>query len=98
VQTIGTKTQAMAATTVSSTWGDWVNKVLVSINGRMHDALEAGAVIVLTPFDTVVTTVNFSDTANDSTNQVYDQVNFGSYADNFYTQVTVDPETLQLPL
>jgi hypothetical protein len=92
VQTIGTKTQAMGATTVSSTWGDWVNKVLVTINGRMHDALEAGAVIVLTPFDTVVTTVNFSDVANNSTNQVYDQINFGSYADNYYTQVTVDPE------
>ena len=24
---------------------------------------------------------------------MYDQINFGSYADNFYTQVTVDPES-----
>ena len=92
VQTQSTKTQAMAATTVSSTWGDWLNKVLVTINGRVHDALAAGVVVVLTPFDTVVTSVGFSDAANNATNQVYDQINFGSYADNYYTQVTVDPE------
>jgi hypothetical protein len=92
VQTVGVQTQAMAATTVSSTWGDWLNKVLVTVNGRMHDALAAGEIIVLTPFQPVVATVNFSDVANNSTNQVYDQINFGSYADNYYTQVTVDPE------
>ena len=93
VQTQSTKTQAMAATTVSSTWGDWLNKVLVTINGRVHDALAAGVVVVLTPFDIFgVSPVGFSDVANNSTNQVYDQINFGSYADNYYTQVTVDPE------
>jgi hypothetical protein len=38
------------------------------------------------------TAVNFSDTTNNATNQVYDGITFASYADNFYTQVTVDPE------
>ena len=88
----GTQTQAMAATTVSSTWGDWVNKVLVTINGRLWDGIDLASMTMRTPNQSYATTVNFSDTANNATNQVYDQINFGSYADNYYTQVTVDPE------
>jgi hypothetical protein len=83
---------AMAATTVSSTWGDWLNKVLVTINGRMHDGFLPGNIFVRSPFDFGSASANFSDVANNSTNQVYDQISFGSYADNYYTQVTVDPE------
>jgi len=85
--------QPLAATTVSSTWGDWLNKVLVTINGRVWDAQAAGTTTVVTPFNLATATVNFSDVANNATNQVYDQINFGSYADNYYTQVTVDPES-----
>jgi hypothetical protein len=89
----GTQTRPMAATTVGSTWGDWVNKVLVTINGRLWDAIDVASMTVRTPNQSYPTTVNFSDTTNNATNQVYDQINFGSYADNFYTQVTVDPES-----
>jgi hypothetical protein len=89
----GTQTRPMAATSVSSTWGDWVNKVLVTINGRLWDAIDVASMTVRTPNQSYPTTVNFSDTTNNATNQVYDQINFGSYADNFYTQVTVDPES-----
>ena len=92
VQTLATNTQPMAATTVSSTWGDWLNKVLVTMNGRMQDGFTPGVVYVYSPFDSVLADVNFSDTTNNATNQVYDQINFGSYADNYYRQVTVDPE------
>lgn len=89
----GTYNNAMGATTVTGTWGDWVNKVLVTMNGRMHDCFEVGRVYLYSPFDTPATNaIGFSDTANNATNQVYDQINFGSYADNYYTQVTVDPE------
>jgi len=84
--------QVMAATTVSSTWGDWVNKTLVSINGRMWDAY-GSAVSIQSPFESFSSSITFSDTTNNATNQVYDQINFGSYADNFYTQVTVSPES-----
>jgi len=93
VQTLSTNTQPMAATTVSSTWGDWLNKVLVTINGRIWDSQAAGITTVVTPFTLATATVNFSDVANNATNQVYDQISFGSYADNYYTQVTVDPES-----
>ena len=91
VGTVATNVQPMAATTVSSTWGDWLNKVLVTINGRIWDSQSLGTTVI-TPFNLETATVNFSDTTNNATNQVYDQINFGSYADNYYTQVTVDPE------
>ena len=86
-------TTAMAATTVSSTWGDWLNKLLVTINGRMHDSMSNFDTTIKSPFNVEIATVNFSDVANNATNQVYDQINFGSYADNFYNQVTVVPES-----
>ena len=92
IGTLPTNTQPMAATTVSGTWGDWLNKVLVTINGRMWDSQAVGTNVV-TPFTLETATVNFSDVANNATNQVYDQISFGSYADNYYTQVTVDPES-----
>jgi hypothetical protein len=83
---------SMAGTTVSGTWGDWLNRSLMTTNSRMIDAQNTG-VLVVSPFDYTVSAVNFSDTANNATNQVYDQIDFTSLADNYYTQVTVDPES-----
>ena len=82
----------MAATTVTGTWGDWLNRSLLTINGRMIDALE-NAVEVQWGYGTGSSTANFSDVANNATNQVYDEINFLSLADNFFTQITVTPES-----
>ena len=89
----GTAAQTLAATTVSGTWGDWVNRVCQSTNSRIWDSFDYLSTAVISPFSSNVNTVNFSDTANDATNQVYNQINFDSLADNFYTQVTVTPES-----
>jgi hypothetical protein len=86
-------TPALAATTVDSTWGDWINRVCQSTNSRIWDAQILSSIAIISPFTFSVSNVNFSDTANDSTNQVYNQINFDSLADNFYTQVTVTPES-----
>jgi hypothetical protein len=83
----------LAGTTVSSTWGDWINRVCQSTNSRIWDSLILNSISIVSPFTFSVSPVNFSDTANDSTNQVYNQINFDSLADNFYTQVTVTPES-----
>lgn len=83
----------LAATTVSGTWGDWVNRVCQSTNSRLWDGFAYNGSTVISPFYNSVSTVNFSDTANNSTNQVYSQINFDSLADNYYTQVTVTPES-----
>ena len=83
---------SMAATTVNSTWGDWLNRSLVTTNSRMIDSQNNG-VLVVSPYDYTASAVNFSDTTNNATNQVYDEINFESLADNYYTQVTVTPES-----
>lgn len=88
---------ALSATTVSGTWADYLNSAVLSLNARIVDV--AGVInipetVIKSPFLIENTTVNFSDTTNDATNQVYEGISFASYADNFYTQVTVDPDAL----
>ena len=86
----------LSATTVSGTWADYLNLAALSLNARMIDVVEDDypllRTLFISPFLIRNSFVNFSDTTNNATNQVYDQINFASYADNFYTQVTVDPE------
>jgi hypothetical protein len=82
---------SMGAATISSSWGDWLNSVLVTTNGRMVDSQQVEGIVLRGPFNQTTCTVNFSDVANNATNQVYDQTTFGSLSDNFFTQVTVDP-------
>jgi hypothetical protein len=89
----GAASQSLAATTVSSTWGDWINRVCQSTNSRIWDTYDYLSVAVISPFSSNINSVNFSDVANNATNQVYNQINFDSLADNFYTQVTVTPES-----
>ena len=86
-------TPTLAATTVSTTWGDWINRVCQSTNSRIWDAQILSSLEIISPFTFSVSSINFSDTANNSTNQVYNQINFDSLADNYYTQVTVTPES-----
>jgi hypothetical protein len=81
----------MAATTVSGTWGDWINSACITTNGRMREAFNG--VSLFSPFGAQVANINFSDTTNNASFQVYDNIEFASYADNFYSQVTVDPES-----
>jgi hypothetical protein len=83
----------MAATTVSSTWADWVARAALTVNARLWDASTAFGSWIVSPFFSNVSTVNFSDTANNATNQIYNQINFDSLSDNFYTQIQVDPES-----
>ena len=91
MNTAVTNTQPLSGTTVSSTWGDWLNKVLLTLNGRLWDFDDIN-MRISTPFEQKIGTINFSDAANNATNQVYNALSFGSYGDNYYTQVTVDPE------
>jgi hypothetical protein len=81
----------MAATTVNGTWGDWINSACLTTNGRMREAFNG--VSLFSPFGAQVANINFSDTTNNASFQVYDNIEFASYADNFYSQVTVDPES-----
>ncbi len=93
----GVGDEALSATTVNGTWADYLNLAALTLNARLIDVLEIQyptrvETTFVSPFLVRDTAVNFSDTTNNATNQVYDGITFASYADNFYTQVTVDPE------
>jgi len=90
----GQAAQQGAATTVSGTWADWVARTGLSNNARMWDGLSTGTadVALLSPFSNATTDFNFSDTPTGN-DQIYDQINFDSLSDNFYTQVIVKTES-----
>lgn len=83
---------AFPATTISGTWADWINSCALTMNGRITD-IGSGVVISNAFFKLPATFGNFSDTTNNGENHPYTQINFSSLADNWYTQVTVDPES-----
>jgi hypothetical protein len=83
----------MAATTISSTWADWVARAAQTINGRLWDSSTTNGSWIVSPFFANTSTINFSDTTNNATNQVYSLINFDSLSDNYYTQIIADPES-----
>lgn len=91
---VGSQNPSLSAYTVSGTWGDWLNMAAITTNGRLIDAIQFDGVALWSPFEVYVSNINFSDTANNATNQVYDNIEFASWADNFYSQVTVEPAGL----
>ena len=90
----GGETRTGAATTVSSTWGDWVARTALSNNARLRDGAEmtTGKVNIISPFNVVPFDYAFSD-APTGTNQKYDVINFDSLSDNYYNQVSVATES-----
>jgi hypothetical protein len=88
----------MAGTTISGTWGDWYNQLLTTLNGRMFDANIINEIKVVSPFYqnpiNSAYVVTFSDNANPVTEYIYDQIDFTSYADNFWNQASITPEGL----
>lgn len=85
-------TQQFPATTISTTWGDWVNRTVLTMNGRLIDVSD-GIMVVNAYYKLSAFYGNFSDTTNDASNHFYEQIAFTSLADNYYTQVTVTPES-----
>jgi hypothetical protein len=69
-----------------------MNKTVASLNGRIYD--NNGFLYIWAKSEIVASTINFSDTTNNSTNQVYDKINYESLGQNFFTQVTVTPDGL----
>ena len=91
VEIVGPNT-AIAPTTVTGTWGDWVAQAALTTNSRLHDTVFTDTVSIVSPFAVNIATTGFSDVANNINNQVYDGITFDSLSDNYYTQITVDPQ------
>jgi hypothetical protein len=84
----------MVGTNITGTWGDWYNQLLTTLNGRMWDMngldeITVNSPFLQNPFNEAATAV-FSDTPA-SNEFSYDQIDFTSYADNYWTQVSVTP-------
>lgn len=92
VSGFGASTQ-FAATTLNGTIADWVNLAALTMNGRVHDA---GPTVGLLLFNQYYKPAGlfgaFADTGAVGFNR-YTDITFDSLADNYYTQVTVDPES-----
>jgi hypothetical protein len=87
---LGTTTP-LAATTITGTWGDWVASVCQTTNSRLWDGNTPSSSTILSPFYPAQSPVGFSDVQNGP--QLYNKINFDSYADNFYNQVIVQPQS-----
>jgi hypothetical protein len=81
---------SLSATTVSGSWADWFNEYTTTLNGRIRQG--SNSVEAISKYSNFNSTINFSDTANNATNQVYDSIDFQSLGQNYFTQVTVTPE------
>lgn len=82
----------MGGTTVSNTWGDWANRCALTFNGRILDA-GASITIVNQYYKSAISYGNFSDVTKSATLHPYDAITFDSMSDNYFTQVTVTPES-----
>jgi hypothetical protein len=101
----GSSTTQGAATTISGTWGDWLSQLAITHNARLTEfhnppsgPYPAGytGVYLVSPFSRSTSLLNF-DTVEFATvgnqYQIYDQITFQTLGDNYYTQVTVVPES-----
>lgn len=82
-------TVQMGGTTVSTTWGDWLSRAALTLNNRIRSV--GDTVEVVSKYTLPVSSMNFGNTAT-VVQQRYGRIDFRSLADNFYTQVIVDPE------
>jgi len=83
-------TRQASAATVSGSWADWLNQLAFTFGGRISDGREV-ALLTFQPIADYSTNSAFylSDTG---TGIPYDQITVDSLAQNYFSQVTVDPD------
>lgn len=84
----------LAASTVSGSYAEWVNTLAASIGASVLDGGSYNGVLVRPKDYNANLSVKFSDTTNNSTNQVYDNIRFDSLAADYYTQVEVNTNSV----
>lgn len=101
----GSSTTQGAATTISGTWGDWLSQTAITHNARLTEfhnppsgPYPAGytGVYLISPFTADQSTLYF-DSVQTATLanqfQIFDEITFHTLGDNYYTEVTVVPES-----
>jgi len=94
---LGSSTQAGAAATINGTWADWLAKTALTANARMWNTKDNSLfdITIVSPFYQYTTQNYFSDVKpQPEVTASYDQITFEGYADNYWTQVSVEPDGL----
>ena len=83
-------TISMSGTTVTGSWADWLNQMAFSVAGRI---VENSTDVLLTSAQPVqeYTAPSFTFTDAGGTGLIYDELTFDTLAQNYFTQVTIDP-------
>jgi hypothetical protein len=101
----GSSTRQGAATTITGTWGDWLSQTAITHNARLTEfhnppsgPYPAGytGVYLVSPFSASTSLLRFYPVGTatiGNQGQIYDQITFHSLGDNYYTEVTVVPES-----
>ena len=80
--------EAAGGATVAGSWADWLNQLANTFAGRLFD----DTTVTLTGATAyAVSDYNFSDNAATANTMRYNVIEFDSLAQNYFTQVTVDP-------
>jgi hypothetical protein len=76
--------------TVSGSWADWLNQLASTLGARLTDGLNVGFV----SYDPTlqINAMSFSDSPTGNDVQ-FNAIDFDSLAQNYFTQITVDPES-----
>jgi hypothetical protein len=80
----------VSASTVSSSYADWINTFATTLSATVKDG--GGNLGVYTKDFIGTLPVSFSDTTNDGTHQVYEQIQLTSQVENYFTEILVDTE------
>jgi hypothetical protein len=97
MQWFGPNDTPAADTNVTGTFADWLAAIGVTYNARLQETANGSnrGVYMVSPFFTDQLSLYFTSPALATVGnqkQIFDQITFDSLADNYYTQVTVDPE------
>lgn len=82
----------LATSSVDGSYAEWFNILANSVGATIKDG--SGQIGVYTKDFIGTLPVAFSDVANNSTNQVYDAIQFDSISADYYTQVEVNTNTV----
>jgi hypothetical protein len=79
---------ALGSATISGSWLEWWNLVAQTLGTTLKDGSGQLGIYTKDTYGTLGT--EFSDTTNDATHQVYDQIEYRSMAADFWTQIQVE--------
>lgn len=83
-----TNSPLVSASTVTNSYAEWLNLFAQTLGSTIKDG--SGQIGVFTKDFIGTLPVQFSDTANNSTNQVYEKIEWSAQVENYFTQVIIN--------